>query len=539
MYAQADLIEGEHFIDNDPGVGNGNNFVLTSSGVDIDDELAIDLSGLLPGFHTLNIRLKDIDGFWSLYQTRTFYIQPSVENPPMAEIIEMEYFLDEDPGIAMGTPIDISNGTSIDELISADLSGVESGFHTFNIRVKDGNGFWSLYQTRTFYIQPESESLPTSPLVKYEYFIDSDPGTGNADVVIVAPTQLLIETNNIDLSGLSLPEADYTLSIRVQDDAGIWSIYQTQDFTVCNTAQTYFADSDLDGFGDLNSKTTACEQPENYVSDSTDCDDTNPDVYPGAPALPDGLDNDCDGVVDLASQVITFEPIDDVDDGSASFDLVATSSSPLAVAFNVEGPATLDSITLTPTGAGSVTITASQPGDEFYLPAEDVVQTFCINPVVVIIEANQDESITLSSNYSQGNQWYLNDVLINNANDQTLVVTENGNYTVDVTIDDCYGISASHTVTTVGINQVLLENSFKIYPNPVNNKLTIETVGLAKDDYLIKIIDLSGKTVIEKTIHVDNAKNLFEIDMSGLAPSAYTLRIQNNNEVLVKRLIKN
>ena len=483
MYAQADLIEGEHFIDIDPGVGNGNNFVLTSSGIDIDDELAIDLSGLLPGFHTLNIRLKDIDGFWSLYQTRTFYIQPSIENPPTAEIIEMEYFLDADPGIAMGTPIDISNGTSIEELISADLSGVESGFHTFNIRVKDADSFWSIYQTRTFYIQSESESQPTSPLVKYEYFIDSDPGMGNAEIVDVAPTELLIETNNIDLSGLSLPEADYTLSIRVQDENEVWSIYQTQDFTICNTAQTYFADSDLDGFGDVNALITACEQPEGFVSDSTDCDDTNENVYPGAPALPDGLDNDCDGVVDLASQEITFEPIDDVDDGSAAFDLDATSTSLLDVIFSVEGPATIDGITVTPTGAGSVTLTASQPGDEFYLPAEDVVQTFCIIPVVVIIEANQDESITLSSNYIQGNQWYLNDVLINNANDQTLVVTENGDYTVDVTIDDCYGISASHTVTTVGINQVLLENSIKVYPNPVNNKLTIETKGLAKDAY--------------------------------------------------------
>ena len=35
------------------------------------------------------------------------------------------------------------------------------------------------------------------------------------------------------------------------------------------------------------------------VSDSTDCDDTNANAYPGAPSDPgDGIDNDCDGEID-------------------------------------------------------------------------------------------------------------------------------------------------------------------------------------------------------------------------------------------------
>ncbi|WP_282136896.1 putative metal-binding motif-containing protein, partial [Seonamhaeicola maritimus] len=49
---------------------------------------------------------------------------------------------------------------------------------------------------------------------------------------------------------------------------------------------------------------TSNSQPSNYVLDNTDCDDTESTVYPGAPELCDGLDNDCANGVDDG---LTFE----------------------------------------------------------------------------------------------------------------------------------------------------------------------------------------------------------------------------------------
>lgn len=75
----------------------------------------------------------------------------------------------------------------------------------------------------------------------------------------------------------------------------------------------YFADQDGDGFGDANSFILACSQPEGYVFNKKDCDDTNQKAHPNKKndwkkiIEEDGtittenllnVDNDCDGQVD-------------------------------------------------------------------------------------------------------------------------------------------------------------------------------------------------------------------------------------------------
>ena len=68
---------------------------------------------------------------------------------------------------------------------------------------------------------------------------------------------------------------------------------------------TYYQDLDGDAFGDPNVSLDAVSQPTGYVTDNTDCDDTDAAVNPGRTEIEDGIDNNCDGEIDEVFADIT------------------------------------------------------------------------------------------------------------------------------------------------------------------------------------------------------------------------------------------
>jgi hypothetical protein len=79
-----------------------------------------------------------------------------------------------------------------------------------------------------------------------------------------------------------------------------------------------------------------------------------------------------------AGQSITFGPLANKRYGATDFRVSATASSGLPVSFAASGRCTIRAATVHLTGAGSCTVTASQPGDANYNAAPDVRRTFSI-----------------------------------------------------------------------------------------------------------------------------------------------------------------
>ena len=69
-------------------------------------------------------------------------------------------------------------------------------------------------------------------------------------------------------------------------------------FESSSTKRAWYRDTDADHYGESTTSIMAFEQPEGFVINSLDCDDTSADVSPAAKEHADGLDNDCDGLVD-------------------------------------------------------------------------------------------------------------------------------------------------------------------------------------------------------------------------------------------------
>ena len=97
-----------------------------------------------------------------------------------------------------------------------------------------------------------------------------------------------------------------------------------------------------------------------------------------------------------ASQTLFFDPIPDQDIDSGSIILNASASSGLEVVYALDAasPAMLDGATLTFTATGTVSVTASQPGNNNWLAAEAVMRTFAITSTPAVILTPYEQWIT-------------------------------------------------------------------------------------------------------------------------------------------------
>ena len=69
-------------------------------------------------------------------------------------------------------------------------------------------------------------------------------------------------------------------------------------------ASTWYFDADGDTHGGFLLTQQACTAPTGYVGSSDDCAELDPNSYPGATELCDGVDNDCNGQIDDGSSAV-------------------------------------------------------------------------------------------------------------------------------------------------------------------------------------------------------------------------------------------
>ncbi len=93
---------------------------------------------------------------------------------------------------------------------------------------------------------------------------------------------------------------------------------------------TYYRDADLDGFGDEAEAVQSCTWPEGYTPVGGDCDDAMWSINPDGVELCNGVDDDCDGLIDATDVFdVTTGALGDVNSACDTYDKVALVEIPL------------------------------------------------------------------------------------------------------------------------------------------------------------------------------------------------------------------
>jgi hypothetical protein len=237
------IVRAEYYIDNDPGTGNG--IILPiASGDSINLNLNVDITNLKEGYHKLYIRAKDSLGQWGVVMEKLIYKEGSI-NIATGSIVMAEYYIDNDPGAGNGVMLSITTGDSISLNLNVDITSLKEGYHKLYIRVKDSIGQWSVIFDKLIYKEAVT-NIATRPIVKAEYYIDNDPGLGNAINIPVAQSDSIMVNLNTSISSLSY--GYHTVHARVKDSIGQWStaidtlIFVSQQSQITNLE--YFINTD-------------------------------------------------------------------------------------------------------------------------------------------------------------------------------------------------------------------------------------------------------------------------------------------------------
>ncbi len=619
VWAQG-LVKMEYFFDADPGTGNGPAVTYSQPLDSLNSSSSIVTSSLAPGFHTLHYRVKDTDGAWSLYQTRSFFIADSTENAPPAGIAKLEYFFDADPGTGNGPSVTYSQPLdSLNSSSSIVTSSLAPGFHTLNYRVRDeegrfslykkhtfyvqdtsmieadplvemefrfdggpgvsnaglamglamldtaditasfhfgplGPGFhhlfirsryqsgeWGLYQARTFFVSDSTETEPTPPLTGLEYYVDADPGVGAGNFLPLGPLDSLDSLFVFPMqAGLSL--GWHTLSLRVQDAEGAWSISRSDSFQVLSGCSIPAPTIQISG------NTEIC--PGDSVQFS---------VLPGYASYSwnNGANTASVWIQAAGSYTITVTDTAGCA-GTSSPVTVSLLPAPNPVIL-VNGPTQFcygDSVGmitdgihdsyLWSTGDTTAFTFASQSGSYFVTVTDDgctgtsepvqLTEIITLTPSVVQVAPDSLRSNLSAASYI----WYFNAGILPDATTRTIHVTQPGIYQVQIATDiGCISDKSEFfTFTATHLNDLVGLRSLQLYPNPGNGWFTLDLEAESAQSLELHLSDATGKTLWRRTESIGTGPNRLQIDLRDCSAGLYLLHLHTGSGRASLRLVR-
>jgi hypothetical protein len=132
-------------------------------------------------------------------------------------------------------------------------------------------------------------------------------------------------------------------------------------------------------------------------------------------------------------------------------------------------------------------------------------------------------------------QWFYNGLEVDGATADFLVISDLGNYSVEVTTE--YGCTTmSDVYIFTGMDEIRGLHSFNVFPNPSNGQLNLEVQSTKNLRLKLEVFDQSGKLVYKERDAFSPGERK-SLNLSELVSGVYMLRASNGSGFVQQRVV--